>query len=227
MTRPAWQSLMAIHWRRARASLLAVTLAVGPLCLLFAHKSGYRAEDILANVIMLCAFLPFGVGSAVAKSKADGSLAFLASLPVSAAEHVRAWLVLAALLATPLVVAVTAATLVLPLGLPAVAAPAIAVTTFAFIVSVTLAMLAVQLSKPPAGAGAYLIATMSTVLLVLFAVGKVAELTPTLFSAVVRSPYFVPGLSVILWGVVGVVFWRSCHRIGHYMTSYVGDPPQA
>jgi len=30
-----------------------------------------------------------------------------------------------------------------------------------------------------------------------------------------------------VWVVAGGAFWWSWHRIGHFMTSYVGEPPKA
>jgi hypothetical protein len=45
--------------------------------------------------------------------------------------------------------------------------------------------------------------------------------------ALMRSELFFVGLSVVVWVVAGAAFWWSWHRIGHFMTSYVGEPPKA
>jgi ABC-type uncharacterized transport system permease subunit len=88
-------------------------------------------------------------------------------------------------------------------------------------------MNAFQLSVPPAMAGAYFLSAMATVVLVITAVTSLFDITPATIVPIIRSEAFLVGMSTALWIAAAVAFWWSWRRVGHYMTSYVGEAPKA
>jgi hypothetical protein len=76
-------------------------------------------------------------------------------------------------------------------------------------------------------AGTYLIVGMVGMLMLISSIGTLFEDAPATVMALMRSEMFFVGLSGFIWVVAGTAFWWSWHRIGHFMTSYVGEPPKA
>lgn len=219
--------LSLVYLERARGALIAITLSMTPVCILFAKKSGYQPAELALNFTVLAAFYPFAIGGVVAKSKADGSLAFLASLPISASDHARSWLLVVMLLSLPIALVVMVAGYHPPLALRGSMLAGVGLTSMACAISAVMGMLAVQLSAPPAMAMSRFMSVMGGLILLLAAVGKLYEFQPTAFETLVHSPYFFPVLSLLGWGAAAAGFWWSWQRVGHFMTSYVGDPPSA
>lgn len=219
--------LSLVYLERARSALIAVTLSMTPVCILFAKKSGYQPAELALNFTVLAALYPFAIGGVVAKSKADGSLAFLASLPISASDHARSWLLVITLLSLPIALVVMLACHYPPLALRGTMLAAVGLMSMVCTISAVMGMLAVQLSAPPAMAGARFMSVLCGLILLLAAVGKLHELQPSALDTLVRSPYFFPVLSLMGWSAAAAGLWWSWQRIGHFMTSYVGDPPSA
>ena len=88
-------------------------------------------------------------------------------------------------------------------------------------------VVAVQLSAPPATAFVYFANGVTAVLVAIAGLNQFADWQQLSLTALAQSRLLMPMLSLTLWSVAGFVLWWSWRRIGHYMTSYVGDPPRA
>lgn len=227
MSRFQWQRLARLYLERMRRPLVMILCTLIPACLLFARKHGYQPHDLVVNFTLVSALIPFSVGGIILRSKADGTLAFIAGLPVSRDDHARSWLTFVLVLALPLAVLLTVLCSMAPLqlrGLPLVLS-GLSVTLL--IASAAMTMIAFQLSVRPAMAGTYLIVGMVGMLMLISSIGTLFEDAPATVMALMRSEMFFVGLSGFIWVVAGTAFWWSWHRIGHFMTSYVGEPPKA
>jgi hypothetical protein len=222
-----WIALSMVYLERARRAVFVLTLSMAPLAIYFAHKAGYRIEEIALNLTVVAMMLPMAAGGIVGKSKADGSLAFLASLPVSRVDHARSWLVLIALLSVPLSITTMVACYLGPLAMRGGQLIAIGVSALTITVALVMSMVAVQLAAPPTTATMHFFTALSVLIMALAAVGELFTSAPAQAKALLRSDLFVPAASLLMWSIAGGAFWWSWHRIGHLMTSYVGDPPEA
>lgn len=227
MSRFQWQRLARLYLERMRRPLVMILCTLIPACLLFARKHGYQPHDLVVNFTLVSALIPFSVGGIILRSKADGTLAFIAGLPVSRDDHARSWLTFVLVLALPLAVLLTVLCSMAPLqlrGLPLVLS---GLSATLLIASAAMTMIAFQLSVRPAMAGTYLIVGMVGMLMLISSIGTLFEDAPATVMALMRSEMFFVGLSGFIWVVAGTAFWWSWHRIGHFMTSYVGEPPKA
>jgi hypothetical protein len=222
-----WATLAQLYLERTRRALLSISLSVGPLTLFFAWKSRFDLGEVFANIILVTAMLPMALGGVVGKCKADGSLAFLASLPVSRNSHARSWVSACALLTLPLGIAVAMSAYMGPIDFSAVEAVVMAVAAMVFAVAMVMILVAVQLRVPPGTSIVYFGMGFAVLITVLGGVGQLAEWFPQQFAAMLRSELLVPVASLLLWGAAAGALRWSWGRIGHYMTSYVGDPPEA
>lgn len=222
-----WPTLSALYLERSRRALITMVLLSAPLALFVAHDAGNRPEDLAVNLLLVAVLLPVGLGGVVGKCKADGSLAFLASLPVSRDEHARGWLAPIALLSAPLAVLTAVACYHGPLALRGAQLVAVCLGAPVLTTTVVMILVAVQLGAPPTMAPVLFVRGISIGLLSLWAGGQLASQFPAHTSALLRSPLLVPVLSIAMWGAAAWAFWWSWRRIGHHMTSYVGDPPGA
>lgn len=227
MSRRQWHRLARVYLERTRRPLIMMLCTLIPTCLLFARKHGYQPYDLVVNFSLVSALIPFAVGGIIVRSKADGTLAFISALPVSRDDHARSWLTLVLVLTLPLAVLLTVLCSMAPLqlrGLPLVLS---GLSATLLIASGVMTMSAFQLSVRPTMAGTYLIVGMVGMLTLISSVGALFDGAPATVMALMRSELFFVGLSVVVWVVAGAAFWWSWHRIGHFMTSYVGEPPKA
>lgn len=222
-----WPVLSSLYLERARKAIVVMALSVTPLSLFFAHKSGYRIDEVALNFMIVAALLPLALGGVVGKCKADSSLAFLASLPVSRTEHAKSWLAVVVLLSLPLGATTMVACYHGPPALRGGALIAAGVGATIAAVSLTAVMIAMQLAAPPTMAVVGFGTALSFFVLLLAGVGQLFTWFPAQMNALVRSDLFLPILSLLLWMAAAGALWWSWQRIGHYMTSYVGDPPGA
>lgn len=222
-----WVTLAQLYLERTRRALLAIALSVGPLTFLFAWKSGFDLGEVFANIILAVGMLPMSLGGVVGKCKADGSLAFLASLPVSRTSHARSWVSACAVLSLPLGIAVAMSASLGPIDFNVVEAIVMAVAAMVFAVAMVMILVAVQLRVPPNTAIGYFGMGFAILIAAVGGAGQLAEWFPQQFASMLRSDLLVPVASLLLWAAAaGALRWSWGH-IGHYMTSYVGDPPEA
>ncbi len=227
MSNRQWQRLALVYLERTRRPLLMTLVTLVPACVLFARKHGYQPHELVMNFTLVAALMPFGLGGVIMRSKADGSLAFIAALPVSRDDHARSWFAVVLVLTLPLTLLVMAMCSQAPLQLRGVPLVASGASAALLISSAVMTLNAFQLSVRPAMAGAYFLAAMAVIVTMIGMLGSLIDLTPTAVAALVRSELFLPGVSVVVWLTAGTAFWWSWRRIGHFMTSYVGEPPKA
>jgi hypothetical protein len=227
MSSQQWQRLARVYLERARRSLLLMLVTLVPACLLFSQKHGYQPEELVVNLALVAALVPFSVGGVIMRSKADGTLAFIAGLPVSRDDHARSWLAVVLVLSLPIAVLVMAMGYLPPLQLRGSSLILSGLSASLLIASAVMTMNAFQLSVPPTMAGVYFVTSMAVVAMLIVTVGTFLEVTSADAARLVRSERFFVGLSALVWCVAGVAFWWSWRRIGHFMTSYVGEPPKA
>lgn len=222
-----WFALSAVYLERARRALVAGTFLGGPVAVFFAHRSGYRADEVALNLLVVALTWPMAAAGVVGKCKADGSLSFLASLPVSRHDHARAWLSVIMLLALPATIAAVVVTGMHAVDWSAAQLLMIGAGAMAVITAFVATVVAVQLSVPPVTAVVYFANGMGGLVLLVGGIGELVSWQQSALVAVLQHPLFLPVLSLMAWGSAGLVLWWSWHRIGHYMTSYVGDAPRA
>lgn len=227
MSARQWQRLSRVYLERLRRPLLLMLGTLIPVSLFFASRHGLQMQEFVANLALVSALLPFGVGGIIAKSKADGSLAFIASLPVSRDDHARSWLAVVLLLTLPLAVMVMTMGYLGPLQLRGVPLIVCGLSATLLIASAVLTLNAFQLSAPPAMAAVYFLTTMAGITMFIGIAAEVLNVTPQHVKTLVRSELFFVGASAVVWAAAGAAFWWSWQRIGHFMTSYVGEPPKA
>jgi hypothetical protein len=227
MSRRQWQRLSRVYLERTSRPIVMMLCTLIPMCLLFARKHGYQPHDLAVNFTLVSALLPFSVGGIILRSKADGTLAFIAGLPVSRDDHARSWLTFVLVLALPLAILLTVLCSMAPLQLRGMPLLLSGLSATLLIASAVMTMIAFQLSVRPTMAGTYLIVGMAGMLMLITSIGALFEGAPATVMALMKSELFFVGLSVVVWVVAGGAFWWSWHRIGHFMTSYVGEPPKA
>ena len=227
MSRRQWQRLSRVYLERTSRPIVMMLCTLIPMCLLFARKHGYQPHDLAVNFTLVSALLPFSVGGIILRSKADGTLAFIAGLPVSRDNHARSWLTFVLVLALPLAILLTVLCSMAPLQLRGMPLVLSGLSATLLIASAVMTMIAFQLSVRPTMAGTYLIVGMAGMLMLITSIGALFESAPATVIALMKSELFFVGLSVVVWVVAGGAFWWSWHRIGHFMTSYVGEPPKA
>lgn len=230
MTPRPWITLAALYLQRARRALMAVTLIAGSMAVLLSRASGYHAQEVALNLLVVAITWPMAAAGVVGKCKADGSLAFLASLPVSRDEHARAWGVVIALLTVPAAVCAVVATGLSTQGIAPSTLMMLGLAVSALLTALVMVIVAVQLSVPPTMSVVYFANGLAVLVLGMAAIANLVEWQqsrgPSLLP-LLRSPWLMPALSLLLWSIAGFAVWWSWRRIGHYMTSYVGDPPGA
>lgn len=227
MSRRQWPRLAQLYLERTKRPLVMMLCTLIPMCLLFTSKHGYQPHDLVVNFTLVSALLPFSVGGIILRSKADGTLAFIAGLPVSRDDHARSWLTFVLVLALPLAILLTVLCSMEPLQLRGMPLVLSGLSATLLIASAVMTMIAFQLSVRPTMAGTYLIVGMAGMLMLISSISALFEGAPATVMALMRSELFFVGLSVVVWAVAGGAFWWSWHRIGHFMTSYVGEPPKA
>jgi len=227
MSTRQWQRLARVYLERARQPILVMLAALVPTCVLFARKHGYQPQELVTNLALVAALMPFGLGGVTMRSKADGTLAFIAGLPVSRDDHARSWLTVVLALSLPLAVIVMTMCGMAPLRLRGVPLVASGVSAMLLIASAVMTLNAFQLSVRPTMAGVYFVSTMAVITMITGMLSSLLDLTPAAASALVRSPLFFVGAAALVWVAAGAAFWWSWRRIGHFMTSYVGEPPKA
>lgn len=230
MTPRPWITLAALYFQRTRRALVAVTLIAGSMAVLLSRASGYRAQEMALNLLVVAITWPMAAAGVVGKCKADGSLAFLASLPVSRDEHARAWGFVIALLTVPAAVSAVVATGLYTQGVAATTLVMLGLAVSAVLTAIVMAIVAVQLSVPPTMSVVYFANGLAVLVLGLAGISQLVEWQQSRMSSLLpllQSPWLMPALSLLLWSMAGLALWWSWRRIGHYMTSYVGDPPGA
>lgn len=227
MSTRQWQRLALVYLERARRPILMILVTLIPACLLFARKHGYQPQELATNVALVAALLPFALGGVIMRSKADGTLAFIAALPVSRDEHAKSWLTVVLVLSLPLAVIVMILCAMAPLHLRGGALVACGGSAALLIASAVMTLNAFQLSVRPTMAGVYFVTTMAVITMIIGMVSSLLEVTPAAASALVQSELFFAGAAVLVWLTAGAACWWSWRRIGHFMTSYVGEPPKA
>lgn len=227
MSSRQWQRLARVYLERARSPLLLMLATLIPTCVLFSSKHGYQPQELVVNLALVAALIPFGVGGVIMRSKADGTLAFIAGLPVSRDDHARSWLAVVLTLSLPLAVLVMVMGYMTPLQLRGATLVLSGVSASLLIASAVMSMNAFQLSVRPTMAGVYFVTGMAVIAMLMVTVGTLLDVTPASAAVLVRSELFFVGLSTLVWCVAGMAFWWSWRRIGHFMTSYVGEPPKA
>jgi hypothetical protein len=222
-----WYRLTQVYLERLRRPLTLMLCTLLPVCLLFARKHGYQPQELVANFTLVATLIPFGVGGVIMRSKADGTLAFIAGLPVSRHDHALSWLAVVVLLSLPLALAVMAMGSLSSLHLRGALLVLSGVSATMLIASVVMTVNAFQLSVRPTMAGVYFVSAMGVITMLIAALGALFDISAAQLLSLVRSEFFFVGLSVLVWIVAGTAFWWSWQRIGHFMTSYVGEPPKA
>jgi len=227
MSSRQWQRLARVYLERAKSPLLLMLATLIPTCVLFSRKHGYQPLELVVNLALVAALIPFGVGGVIMRSKADGTLAFIAGLPVSRDDHARSWLAVGLILSLPLSVLVMVMGYMTPLQLRGATLVLSGLSASLLIASAVMTMNAFQLSVRPTMAGVYFVTGMAVIAMLMVTVGTLLDVTPAKAAVLVRSELFFVGLSILVWCVAGMAFWWSWRRIGHFMTSYVGEPPKA
>ena len=105
MRRTVVLRLSRLHVYRTVKPMWKVGLAMGVVVVLPLALTGALSQDLTVGVLAgLLAYLPVTLALNVTGEKIDGSLRFLASLPVTGREHAASRLVAAVTLAMPLVI---------------------------------------------------------------------------------------------------------------------------
>ena len=227
MSRRQWIRLARVYVERLTRPIILSVCTLIPVCLLFARKDGSTPQAVLRYVSLIAAMLPFTVGGIITRSKADGSLAFLASLPVSRQDHARSWCLVVVLLSLPIAAVVMAMCYLPPVALRGVEVVAAGLAATLLTASAVMTMNALQLSVQPSMAAHYFLLGMIGVVGFIVGVGELFELSASTLITAMRKPWFFPVLSTSVWAVAAAAFTWAWRRIGHYMTSYVGEPPKA
>jgi hypothetical protein len=227
MSTRQWQRLARVYFERARRPIFLILATLLPLCLLFARKDGYPPRDLVLNFSLVAALLPFSLGGVIMRSKADGTLAFVASLPVSRDDHAKSWLTVVVALSLPLAIVVMTMCSMAPLEWRGALLVASGISATLLIASAVMTLNAFQLSVRPTMAGVYFVNAMAVLTMIISLLSSLLHLSPAAASALVQREGFLVGVSALVWVAAGAAFWWSWRRIGHYLTNYVGEPPKA
>lgn len=209
-------TLASLHLSRLRRPLVATLVGLSAVVAVSVARHGWSIDSVVPWVLGVMLILPLAPGFTLVKEKADGSLRYYASLPVSGESHAVARTLVSLLLTVPAgvmlgvsmrwLIPVASGALPWAAGVGA----AICLTTL------SLALLAVQMKAPIGEAATYMVYAMLGFGVIgkaaSFAVdrGWLASLRPILQT---RSGLAVA--SAVLWvlcAAAGIAAFRSIER---------------
>jgi hypothetical protein len=213
-------TLATLHLSRLRRPLVAVLVSVPVMIALSVLRHGWSVDATLPWLLGVSLILPFAPGITLVKEKADGSLRYYASLPVSGESHAFARALVSLLLALlPGLVVGLATRSLMPAengALPWAAGIGAATCLFAL----SLALLAFQMKASIGEAATYMVYAMLGIGLGVGVIGKVASLAVergwlASLLPILHTRTGLAAASGVLWLVcatAGVVAFRSIAR---------------
>jgi hypothetical protein len=222
------RALTRIFAGRLTRQLGAVATTVVVLSGLDIVKHGVRPSSLITWLIAGAIMMPPMQGIVVVRDKMDGTLRFLASLPVAGAEHVAARLAGGALFAIP-------ALILAPIGLRANAPQfsmaqdiMIGIGLWMALVAGSLALVALQL-RTTVGEGVRAAMFLFIGLIILGRIVSSVSASERFagMRASLRSPIGFAALSLLLWVVVAAITWWACRTVARISESYQGEPAAA
>lgn len=194
---------------------------------LFCLRKGFTVDRVLELSCAVLSALPLIVNGSVVRSKSDGALRFLASLPVRGSDHAFAWLILCATLSIPMAVCVSAIMLNASLPLGGLQLPLAFGCLWSLATVASFAVVAVQLSVPPGRAASTFLLALAGFVFVLQLVSGIQEQLGAQLIDSIAAGWLIPLLSAILYSVVLIVGTVAFRRVAFVSCTYVGDPVQA
>lgn len=222
----AVRALVGIHFSRLYKSVLSAASVIIALGALRVAKHGWDFDALLPFILGGAIALPAMVPFTLVREKFDGSLRYLASLPVAGTTHAIARLTIALIMCFPSAVAIGVA-LHVKASMPiAILVPTV-IGALLFMCCASLALLAFQIRAKVGLAMTYIIycflALFGLMNAVQFAVerGWVAALRPILL-----TPAGLALTSLAVWVGFLAVGWWGFRSIARSMVSYRGEPAE-
>lgn len=98
---PHWRTLFAIHARSIFSKAIKILGLNMALSLLFALKGGLNLSSFIQNCALTSVFIVGLAGITVLLMKSDGSMTFMATLPIRAKDHAKAFAIVSLLCSFP------------------------------------------------------------------------------------------------------------------------------
>ncbi|HVZ47980.1 MAG TPA: hypothetical protein VG916_04305 [Gemmatimonadaceae bacterium] len=218
-------ALFRLHLLRLRRTAVTLVVTSCALAALYAVQHPVTVDSMLPWFLGGAGVLPMAPALLMAREKADGSLRYFASLPVTPGDHASARALTVFLLTLPAGAIVMLAMRQPPLSLPAGLAGMAGAGACVAMAGLGLVLLAVQIALPPGEGFRYLLYTFVAFLGVMQVAGFVGKLgVADIAMRVLRTPTGLGALSAALWIAMGVAIWAALKVIGTKTVAYRGDP---
>lgn len=221
----AIRALVGIHFSRLRSAVFATLVTIAVLTALSIVTKGWSVDATVPWLAGGSLMLPLAPAFSVVKEKLDGSLRYLASLPVTGRDQALARMIVALILSFPgaLLVSVGVHFKVAGVG------PAVIATAFTgsllMMVTASLALLALQIKARPGHAMTYVIYAFVSLLLVFRGLGYASEAGwLTGIREFASSPAGLAVGSLALWALAFAAGWLSFRSIAKSTVTYRGEP---
>ena len=219
-------TLARLFLSRLGRQLGAVVVAVGVLATMDIARHGVHLMSLVAWGLGGAIMVPPMQAVLVVRDKMDGSLRFLASLPVAGAEHVAARTIVAVVLGFP---AFVLGLIGLSAGAPAFSQAqdvAIALTGWIGLAAISVAFTAVQM-RTKVGDGMRL--AMFGFAAVVIAARVLSSASSSRQFATWRATVFTARgfalASLLVWVLIGAAAWWAARTIARISESYEGEGP--
>lgn len=207
--------------------VVITTVSGAVLVSLFCLRKGFTVDRVLELSVAVFGALPLIVNGSVVRSKSDGALRFLASLPIRGSDQAIAWLILCATLSVPLVICVSAMMMNASLPVGGLQLPLAFGCLWSLATVASFAVVAVQLSVPPGRAATAFVFALTGFVLVLQLVSGIQTHLGAQLIKSIAAGWLLPLLSAILYSAAVVVGTVAFRRVAFVSCTYVGDPVEA
>lgn len=226
--RQALGALVLLHLSRLHRPLVAMATGMVVLSAIDIIKHGVGVDSILPWVLGGSVMMPLAPVFTLVREKADGSLRYLASLPVSGEQHALARLTVAAIVSVPPALTIAAAVHMTMTAAGFGFSVAAFIGVWLTLTAISLVLLTLQLKAPIGQAATYAIYAMVGFLVLARGVQSAHErgwFDGLLSFASTRAG--IVSASALLWTIVGLLGWIAFRAIARDSITYRGEPVEA
>lgn len=206
---------------RAIVTTLAVTIA---LLVVIGMRKGFTLAVLGDAALGAAIMLPLIGSGTVVRSKSDGSLRFLAGLPVRGSDHAWAWIALCAILSVPAAFCASVVMAFSSLHLEGVRLLVSFLGFWGLASTFSLCVVAIQLSVAPGRAASVFVIAICTLIVALQLIDVFQEKLGFSLVSTVESQWLFPLLSTVFYLFVGAACMIAFRRVAFVSCTFVGDP---
>lgn len=225
-TQPHWHSLTQFYLSSSFAFVLKMLASMMVLAVLFSLKEGLTVVNLSQYAALGTAFFIALTGLSVMKLKFDGSMTFLATLPITAVEHAKAATAASAVWSLPSAFFLSLSLSQQPLDLTSFHLLAVFTTLVVFSTVVSVFIAAVQLKSEPGKFGIF--SYLMTFIFLFSALSEyIAKLRPVHWFISLPPMTILYSIGLLAWAIAALAFvwsWRSIGRTMAFIPIKQSDP---